>query len=134
MILLLAMTHERSSTPRRQRLALSWLPRCGFAVRIQAACPFKRDGHPRFRQSSVVFKRRLRTGGWLAIICSTLVAVVVLSGCTSVGVHQQRLVSKKNMLFSESAVFSYSSKVLTQVESGAAATGGAQAAGCTSCR
>ena len=128
------MKHQHSLAPNPRRLALSWLPQHLFHVRIRATCQVEQEGNLRLRPSSVVFKRRLRTGGWLAIVCSTLVAVVVLNGCTSVGVHQQRLVSKKNMLFSESAIFNYSSKVLTQVESGAAATGGAQAAGCSSCR
>ena len=64
------------------------------------------------------------------------VAAILLagSGCASVPVHQQRLVAKPNMLFSESPVFAYYSKLLPQIEPGAAASGGAQAAGCTSCR
>lgn len=57
----------------------------------------------------------------------------LLAGC-AVPVHRHRLVSKANMQFSESPVFNYQSKMLSQVESGAAAAGGAQAAGCTSCR
>lgn len=60
-------------------------------------------------------------------------ATVALAGC-AVPVHQQRLVSKANMQFSDSPVFNYQSKMLTQIESGAAASGGSQAAGCTSCR
>lgn len=55
-------------------------------------------------------------------------------GCSVVPVHKQRLVSKPGMLFSDSAVFSYQSRIGSQIESGAAASGGAQAAGCTSCR
>ena len=60
-------------------------------------------------------------------------ATAALAGC-AVPVHQQRLVSKANMQFSDSPVFNYQSKMLTQIESGAAASGGSQAAGCTSCR
>jgi len=56
-----------------------------------------------------------------------------LTGC-AVPVQQQRLVSKANMQFSDSPVFNYQSKMLTQIESGTAASGGSQAAGCTSCR
>ena len=59
--------------------------------------------------------------------------LALLAGC-AVPVHQQRLVSKPNMQFSGSPVFNYQSRTLSQIESGAAATGGAQAAGCTSCR
>ena len=54
-------------------------------------------------------------------------------GC-AVPVHQQRLVSKPSMQFSDSPVFNYQSRLLSQTEPGAAASGGAQAAGCTSCR
>ena len=38
------------------------------------------------------------------------------------------------MQFSDASVSGYHSKVLSQIETGAAASGGAQAAGCTSCR
>ena len=55
-------------------------------------------------------------------------------GCKAVPVMQQRLVSKPNMVFSDSPVFSYQSQVLTQIEPGSALSGGAQAAGCTACR
>ena len=58
---------------------------------------------------------------------------VSLAGC-AVPVHQQRLVSRPSMQFSDAAASSYHSKVLSQIETGAAASGGAQAAGCTSCR
>ena len=74
-----------------------------------------------------------RSLGLLALALA-LSAVMVLPGCASVGVHQQRLVSKPNMLFTDAAVFSYGPKLLVQMEPGSAATGGAQAAGCTSCR
>ena len=57
-----------------------------------------------------------------------------LSGCRAVPVHQQRHVAKPGMQFSDSPVYSDASAVLGQIETGAAASGGAQAAGCTSCR
>lgn len=60
--------------------------------------------------------------------------VGLATGCARVPVHQQRLVSKPNMQFSESAVFNYYSSLLPQVEAGTATSGGAQAAGCTTCR
>jgi len=73
--------------------------------------------------------------GWRAAAALAMVAGwLALCGCGSVPVHKQRLVSKPNMLFSDSAVFTYLPKLLVQTEPGAAATGGSQAAGCTSCR
>ena len=62
-----------------------------------------------------------------------LLAAGLLTGC-AIPVHQQRLVSRTNMQFSDASVSGYHSKVLGQIETGAAASGGAQAAGCTSCR
>jgi hypothetical protein len=56
------------------------------------------------------------------------------AGCARVGVHQQRLVSKPNMVFSDSVVFGYSNRLMPQIEPGSAFSGGAQAGGCTSCR
>ncbi len=64
---------------------------------------------------------------------AALPVAILFAGC-AVPIHQQRLVSKANMQFSSSPVFNYQSRTLSQIESGAAATGGAQAAGCTSCR
>lgn len=64
---------------------------------------------------------------------AALMAAGLLAGC-AVPVHQQRLVSRPSMQFSDTAASGYHSKVLSQIETGAAATGGAQAAGCTSCR
>jgi hypothetical protein len=62
------------------------------------------------------------------------IAWLGLSAGCAVPVHQQRLVSKPSMQFSDSPVFNYQSRLLSQIEPGAAASGGAQAAGCTSCR
>ena len=56
------------------------------------------------------------------------------AGCKSVPMVEQRLVSKPNMVFSDSPVFAYQWQVLTQIEPGSALSGGAQAAGCTACR
>jgi hypothetical protein len=70
----------------------------------------------------------------LVTLSATLFAWIgLLVGC-AVPVHQQRLVSKPSMQFSDSPVFNYQSRLLSQIEPGAAASGGAQAAGCTSCR
>ena len=68
------------------------------------------------------------------ILLLAMVPALIGAGCSTVPVHKQRLVSRPGMQFSNSAVFSYQSKIGPQIESGAAASGGAQAAGCTSCR
>ena len=59
---------------------------------------------------------------------------LLASGCATVGPEQQRLVSKPNMQFSQGAVFSYSSKLMPQVQPGLATSGGAQPSTCTLCR
>jgi len=56
------------------------------------------------------------------------------SGCSTVGVQEQRLVSKPNMQFSKRAVYSYSSRIMPQILPGLAAYGEAQASVCTVCR
>jgi hypothetical protein len=63
----------------------------------------------------------------------TMGLVAVGAGCT-VPVHQQRLLAKPGMQFTGSAALGAPSKLLPQVESGAATSGGGQAAGCSSCR
>lgn len=70
----------------------------------------------------------LRTCAAWAVLCG------FISGCTSVPVHQMGLVSKPNMVFSDSAVFSVTSKLWVQTEPGVAFSGGAQAGGCTFCK
>ena len=58
-------------------------------------------------------------------------------GCASmgqVGISEQRLVSKPNMLFSKSGVFVYQNWLIAQIEPGSATSGGGQASGCTSCK
>jgi hypothetical protein len=66
----------------------------------------------------------------------SLAALLALAaaGCSTVGVHEQRLVSKPNMQFSRVAAFNYSSRLMPQVAPGLAVSGGAQASTCTSCR
>ena len=62
------------------------------------------------------------------------VAAALLPGCTTVPVHQQRLVSKPNMVFSDRGIFVYGPRLNAQLERGSADNGGAIAAGCTACR
>ena len=65
---------------------------------------------------------------------SSLLGIAALTGCTSIGVEQQRLVSKPNMEFGRSAVSSYSSKIMPQVLPGLAGMPGGAATTCTACR
>lgn len=60
--------------------------------------------------------------------------VALLSGCTSIPVYEQQLVSRPGMTFSDSPVESTSINMLSQIEPGSAVSGGGQAAGCTACR
>jgi len=69
---------------------------------------------------------------WTVLLAAAFVALS--SGCANVAIHDQRLVAKANMLFAESGVFVYQHKLSPQTESGAATSGGGQAAGCTSCK
>ena len=62
-------------------------------------------------------------------------AVLALAGCSSPAVRQQRLISRPNMLFSDSPAFTYNSpRLLPQIATGFAASGASQNSGCTSCR
>ena len=68
-----------------------------------------------------------------ALACALLIGVLA-GGCAAVPVHEQRLVSKPNMQFSRSAIFSYSSNLKPQIEPGLATAAGSQASTCTLCR
>jgi len=67
-------------------------------------------------------------------LLAVLTGALLLQGCNTVAVHEQRLLSKPNMTFSDSYLYAYQPRLTAQVEPGAAASGGAQAAGCTSCK
>jgi hypothetical protein len=64
----------------------------------------------------------------------SLAVCLATTGCVQVPANQQRLVSKPNMEFSESLVFNYQNKLLSQVEPGSTFWGGSQPSGCTSCK
>lgn len=70
----------------------------------------------------------------ISIALLTVGLVFLASGCSSVNVAEQRLVSKGNMVFAESSVFGDSSSLHSVVEPGTAGSGGGQAGGCTSCK
>lgn len=77
-------------------------------------------------------------GGQVALILSgglALVALLLLTGCASPAVRQQRMVAKPNMTFSDSAAFTYNStRLLPQLAPGLGGSGASQNSGCTSCR
>jgi len=69
------------------------------------------------------------------VLAVTGAAVLALAGCSSPAVRQQRLVSRPNMLFSDSPAFTYNSpRLLPQLAPGFAGAGASQNSGCTSCR
>lgn len=68
------------------------------------------------------------------VVALGLTAGLVSTGCQGVPVHQQRLVAQPNMQFAASPAFSTDLRLLSQIETGAAMSDGATAAGCTSCR
>jgi len=64
-----------------------------------------------------------------------IVVLLVLVGCSSPAVRQQRLVAKPNMSFSDSMAFTYNSaRLFPQIAPGFASSGASQNSGCTSCR
>jgi hypothetical protein len=65
---------------------------------------------------------------------ASLLGLVFATGCATVGVQDQRLLSKPSMQFSKSAVYSYSSQLMQQIQPGLALSGGAQASTCSICR
>lgn len=71
-------------------------------------------------------------GWWWWVGCA--VGIACLSGCARVPVAKQGWVGKPNMVFSDGALFGDRQGLLGQIEPGASSTGGAQAAGCTSCK
>lgn len=74
---------------------------------------------------------RLRVPAPMALLA---IAGLLSSGCRTVPVQEQRLVSKPNMVFEDYGAFIYESGIVSQTEPGTNVSGGAQAAGCTSCR
>ena len=74
------------------------------------------------------------TFAFVAFVAFLLASTLLTLGCSSVSVAEQRLVSKRNMLFAESSVFSDSPSFHSIVEPGTAGSGGGQAGGCTSCK
>lgn len=59
---------------------------------------------------------------------------MLLTGCATTETQDELLVTKPNMQFSRSAIYSYTSKIMPQIQPGLAVSGGAQASSCTMCR
>ncbi len=59
--------------------------------------------------------------------------ILFMGGCVSMTKKDLRLVSKPNMQFDGSAIFSYQDKLLTQFESSSASFMGGQSGDCGSC-
>lgn len=73
-------------------------------------------------------------GKYLLLAVLLTLAAGGAQGCKTVAVNEQRLLSKPTMTFSDSFTYSYQPRLTVQVEPGSASSGGAQAAGCTSCK
>ena len=70
-----------------------------------------------------------------AIASLVFLGLIALGGCTAPAVRQQRLVSRPNMLFSDSLAWNYDApRLLPQIAPGFAGAGASQNSGCTSCR
>jgi hypothetical protein len=67
----------------------------------------------------------------LLLVCT---AIILSAGCTTPNAQDQLWVSKPNMQFSRSAIYTYTSKITPQLQPGLALTGGAQHSSCTLCR
>jgi hypothetical protein len=65
---------------------------------------------------------------------SAAMALLLSSGCARVPIASQRLVSRPNMVFSDSMTFNDQRRLVGQIEPGSAFGGGAQASGCTACK
>jgi hypothetical protein len=78
-----------------------------------------------------MYNSKHRKIGWSLAMAWTC---CFLMGCKAIPLNDQGLVSKPNMIFSDSPVFAYQSNVLTQIEPGTAGSGGAPVAGCTACQ
>jgi len=81
-------------------------------------------------------KRRQPVCPWISWSRAGAAVLLALSvaGCSTVPVSQQRLVSKPNMLFSNSSVYAYTSRVLPQTQPGLMDSGGTAGSVCTACQ
>ena len=80
--------------------------------------------------NEILKSKRIRLAGLVGLMG----LLGLLSGCSAVPLAQQRLVAKPEMGFDLTANGHPPVNLMSQVEPGLAATAGAQATGCTSCR
>ena len=106
------MNHRQPAPHHPAPPVLNWAAPVTFHVPVQNRC-----------------LRLLRSG------CLPLAVLVLLAGCSTPAVRQQRLIAKPNMTFSDSVAFTYNSpRLLSQFATGFGGSGAAQNSGCTSCR
>jgi hypothetical protein len=70
----------------------------------------------------------------LAAPPALLLLALAAAGCTGVPAYQQRYLVRPEMQFSDDPAYALAAGILYQTETGAAVSGGAASAGCTSCR
>ncbi len=68
-----------------------------------------------------------------SMVVSLICGILFMGGCVSMTKKDLRLVSKPNMQFNGTAIFSYQDKLLTQFESSSASFTGGQSGDCGSC-
>ena len=126
----LPMNPSNRAKNRPRRLVPWWSAGETFRVPMRTIFRFARRIEP-----CLVRREWDWAGRFIRSSCLPLAVIILLSGCSSPPMSQQRLVAKPNMTFSDSAVFTYNSpKLLPQLAPGFAGSGGAQNSGCTSCR
>ncbi len=76
----------------------------------------------------------MKTEKRIATIATITIAALAISGCATLPVYEQGLVSQNGMTFSDNPVQNEQINLLSQIEPGSAVSGGGQAAGCTACR
>ncbi len=79
-------------------------------------------------------KREMNIKIRIHLILSIGLTLLGLSGCSTIPVYEQGLVSQNGMTFSDNPVENEQINLLSQIEPGSAVSGGGQAAGCTACR
>ena len=63
-----------------------------------------------------------------------LPVLILLTGCATLTLEDELLVSKPSMSFSRNSVYSYSSRIMPQILPGLATSEGATPSTCTVCR
>ncbi len=86
-----------------------------------------------------IYQIETRTGnqcwGCHCLLALLVCGALIMAGCAHVTPQQQRLVSKPNMQFYRSTMFSSENRLLSQVESSLASSAGGPSSGgsCSSC-